>query len=363
MNKRQEPLVTVVTPVYNMGDYLADCVESVLAQTYQNYEYIIVNNCSTDQTLEVASKYAKRDSRIRVHNNDRFVPVIENHNIAFGLMSPAATYCKPVSADDFVFPECIARMVELAECHPSVGIVGCYQLSGVRILWQGFEYPKAVMPGLELGRRIFRSNDPTFGFGSPTSLLYRADLVRARQEFFPGPSPHADTSACFAALRQSDFGFVYQVLAYERVHARTQSSASKVLDRYTSASLSDLIEYGPDYLPREELDRRVTKTLSAYRRSLAVNFALGSRGTDYWQYHEGRLRDLGFPLTRSQLIGTALITILREMANPARAVDKLRRRLSQRGEDHKRDAVIDSGHAEEVPPLTPLKATGRKSPF
>jgi len=342
MDKRQQPLVTVVTPVYNMGEYLADCVESVLAQTYQDFEYIIVNNCSTDQTLEVASKYAKRDSRIRVHNNDRFVPVIENHNIAFRLMSPAATYCKPVSADDFVFPDCIARMVDLAECHPSVGIVGCYQLSGDRILWQGFEYPRAVMPGRELGRRIFRSSDPTLGFGSPTSLMYRADLVRATHEFFPNPSPHADTSACFASLRQSDFGFVYQVLAYERVHAQTVSSASKALDRYTSASLNDLIDYGPDYLPREELDRRIATTLQAYRRSLAVNFVVGLRGKDYWQYHEGRLKELGFTLTRSQLIGTALITALREMANPAKAVGKLRRRLAQRGEDTKPAAVIDS---------------------
>ena len=46
-----EPLVSVVTPVYNGDKYLADCVESVLKQTYQNWEYVIVNNCSTDRTL------------------------------------------------------------------------------------------------------------------------------------------------------------------------------------------------------------------------------------------------------------------------------------------------------------------------
>ena len=54
------------------------------------------------------------------------------------------------------------------------------------------------------------------------------------------------------------------------------------------------------------------------------------------------VKELGFPLTRSQLIGTALITVLREMANPAKAIGKLRRRLSQRREDTKPDAVIDS---------------------
>ena len=57
--------------------------------------------------------YAKRDSRVRVHNNEKFVGVIENHNIAFSLISPAAKYCKVVSADDIIFPESIRRLVEV----------------------------------------------------------------------------------------------------------------------------------------------------------------------------------------------------------------------------------------------------------
>jgi len=74
----EEPLVTVLTPVYNGEAFLEECIESVLRQTYRNYEYIIVNNCSKDRTPEIASQYAKRDSRIRVHNNNDFVGVIEN---------------------------------------------------------------------------------------------------------------------------------------------------------------------------------------------------------------------------------------------------------------------------------------------
>ena len=100
--------VSVLTPTYNMGPFLADCIEGVLKSTYENFEYIMVNNCSTDQSLEIASSYAKMDSRIRVHNNDTFVGVIANHNNAFGLMSGDAKYCKVVSADDLLLPECIA---------------------------------------------------------------------------------------------------------------------------------------------------------------------------------------------------------------------------------------------------------------
>ncbi len=58
------PLVCVLTPVYNGADFIEQCIESVLAQSFTNYEYIIINNCSTDNTLEIARRYAAKDSRI-----------------------------------------------------------------------------------------------------------------------------------------------------------------------------------------------------------------------------------------------------------------------------------------------------------
>ena len=54
MSPMEQPLVSVLTPVYNGEPYLGECIESVLNQTYQNFEYIIVNNCSKDRTLEIA---------------------------------------------------------------------------------------------------------------------------------------------------------------------------------------------------------------------------------------------------------------------------------------------------------------------
>ena len=54
------PQVSVVTPVYNGGEYLAQCIESVISQSYGNWEYIIVDNCSTDNSLDIANTYAER---------------------------------------------------------------------------------------------------------------------------------------------------------------------------------------------------------------------------------------------------------------------------------------------------------------
>ena len=93
MRLDKQPLVSVMTPVYNGEDFLAECIESVINQTYQNFEYIIVNNCSKDRSLQIAQEYAKKDPRIKIHDNEKFVGVIDNHNTAFNRMSPNAKYC------------------------------------------------------------------------------------------------------------------------------------------------------------------------------------------------------------------------------------------------------------------------------
>src|SRR5437764_11981376 len=115
MNTASQPFVSIVTPVYNEARYLSECIESVLAQTYQNWDYTIVNNCSTDESLEIASQYAVKDRRIRVHRNQQFLPPIANYNIALQQISPESKYCKVVLEDDWIFPDCLETMVAVAE--------------------------------------------------------------------------------------------------------------------------------------------------------------------------------------------------------------------------------------------------------
>lgn len=149
---KTEPLVSVVTPVYNGDKFLAECIESILGQTYSNWEYVIVNNCSKDHTLAIAQRYAQQDSRIRIHDNTAFLDLMPNWNHAMRQIAPESSYCKVVHADDWLFPDCLARMVDVAEAHPAVGLVGAYCLYGKEVGLDGLAYPSTVVSGWEIGR-------------------------------------------------------------------------------------------------------------------------------------------------------------------------------------------------------------------
>ena len=324
-----EPAVSVVTPVYNGAPYLRECIESVLAQTYTNWEYTIVNNCSTDDTLAIAEEYAKKDRRIRVHSNDVFLDVIANHNLAFRLISPDSKYCKVVSADDWIFPECIARMVGVADANPSIGIVGSYQLSGGagnwQVRWDVLPYPGAVLPGKEICRHHLLGGPHVFA--NPTCVLYRSDLIRVQERFFPHSRPGADTSACYKYLQYADFGFVHQVLSYERVHESAITTNCRSLNSFLPDLLQDLMDYGPIYLTPDELNERINGVLATYYRFLAAS-VFHFRDKTFWNYHKQRFADSSQPLSRLRLATAICAKLADLLLNPKQTLEKALKRTS-----------------------------------
>lgn len=321
------PLVSVLTPVYNGARYIGECIESVRNQSYRHWEYVIVDNCSTDATGDIAARYAAIDSRINVVTNRTFVGVIENHNITFGLMSPDSAYCKVVSADDWITPDCLERLVRLAEAHPSVGIVGSYQLSDREVRWRGLPADTEVISGWEVCRRTLL--DELDVFGTPTSNLYRSTLVRAHQPFFPHSLPHADTSACYRYLQHCDFGFVHAVLSIERVHSDRVTARTQRFNMGDVAHLEGLLEYGPVYLTATEFQRRKHDAMERYYRFLG-GCALKMREKEFWTFHARRLRELGHPIPWRKVIKAAHDEVIDEMRNPRVAVGKLASVLRQR---------------------------------
>jgi glycosyltransferase involved in cell wall biosynthesis len=123
-----------LTPFFNTEKYLAECIESVVRQTYQNWDYVLVNNRSTDGSVRIAEKYAKQfPARVRIEHNSEFLSQVQNYDHALRFISPESRYCKVVQADDWLFPECVKSMVAVAEAHPTVGIVAAYELEGDKV--------------------------------------------------------------------------------------------------------------------------------------------------------------------------------------------------------------------------------------
>ena len=343
---RPEPLVSVITPVYNGETYLAECVESVLAQTYTNWEFVIVNNRSTDGTLDMAQRYARRDARIRIHTNAEFVGALQNQNNAFRQMSPAAKYCKVVHADDWLFPECLSRMVAVAEINPSVGIVGAYSMEGLSVKCTGIPYQTTVMPGRELGRRTLR--DDFYVFLSPTSLLIRADLIRDKEAFYNESYLHADLEACFEILLRADFGFVHQILTFVRVHERSISAS--VASRYNTYLLAwlDLVRrYGRSYFADDEYEQVWRLRSDEYYRFLGKSvFEL--RGKEFWDYHRRELRRIGHPLRLGRLFGAAALEAIDPFLHPVRVAKHTLKSVHRR-----RGTGTAAGRPERAPGPAP----------
>jgi len=322
------PLVSILTPVFNGETTIRSCVESVLAQTYRHWDYTIVNNCSTDRTLDIAREYAARDCRIRVHDNETSVRVIANHNIAFRQVSPDSKYCKVVAADDWLFPECLERMVGLAEAHPTVGIVGAYGLRGTQVEWTGLPYPSTVVPGREPCRlRLLSGRDV---FGAPTSVLYRSDIVRSRQAFFNESNLHGDSEACFEVLQHCDFGFVHQVLSCRGEGRPGSMSAFAETRGYQwVGAFTELVTYGPRYLTEDELRRRIRAQLRGYYQYLGRQL-YARRDAQFWALHREKLGALGFPLSRVRVAVHAALCPVELLLEPKWMVEKIARMLRGR---------------------------------
>lgn len=314
------PLVSIVTPVYNEAEYLAECIESVLTQTYQEWDLTIIDNCSTDGSLEVARRYAAKDSRIRIHQNQQLLPAIANHNAALRQISPQSKYCKVVFGDDWIFPNCLEQMVAVAEDYPSIGIVGAYALEGERVAWTGLPYPSSFVPGREICRRHLL--DGLYVFGPANAVLYRADLVRSRDPFYNETNIHADTEVCFALLNASDFGFVHQVLTFSRVRPRSLSTASKDLQTSYGCILRILAAHAPDYLSPEECENRTSEHLSEYYAFLGKSALLG-RDKEFWNYHRKELTKAGVGFSRSRLAKGILTTLCIAALRPTESLERL----------------------------------------
>jgi len=331
MEMNGSPLVGVVTPFYNTREYLAECIESVLRQTYQNWEYVLVDNHSTDGSAEIAQTYASRfPGKIRVIQPETFLAQVPNYN--FGLQTVAAIgkYSKMVQADDWIYPECLEQLVVVAESDAKIAITSSYRLKGNRVLGEGLPYQTCVVEGPEVCRLQLRAG--AFIFGTPTTMLYRSSIIERDRPFYDPNSFFDDTDCSYRVLRDWKFGFSHRVLSFSRVDDDSMRGQVKdfnpdVLDRFLQIS-----RFGPVYLEEGEFAQLYDRARGEYYNFLARSLLAG-RNAELWRYHLQGLESAGLRLDKVRLGKHAALEILNAAANPgrtgARAYRKLRSFLAK----------------------------------
>jgi glycosyltransferase involved in cell wall biosynthesis len=289
------PLVSVVTPFYNTAEYLPECIESVLGQTYENWEYTLINNCSTDGSAEIAASYAARfPDKIRVVHTSSFLSQVQNYNFALACISCESKYCKMVQADDLIFPDCIRSMVEAAEANPSAGIVAAYELQGEKVRLDGLPYGRSLFKGRDVCRLYFLKG--IYLFGTPTSLLMRSEPVRSRNPFFEERyAPFEDGDACLDVLRTWDFAFVHQVLTYTRLDNGGMSARLWSFGAESFVRLARLVAHGRNYLSQEEYRECLKRAEREYFLPLTkAACALHGESREFWEFHRRGLASFNY---------------------------------------------------------------------
>jgi glycosyltransferase involved in cell wall biosynthesis len=119
-SKNKRILISVLMTAYNREKYISEAIESVLASDFHDFELIIVDDCSIDNTVEIAKKYEIQDSRVKVYINDKNLGDYQNRNKAASYAK--GKYIKYVDADDYIYPNGLETIATQMELYPYVGL-------------------------------------------------------------------------------------------------------------------------------------------------------------------------------------------------------------------------------------------------
>lgn len=165
-----KPLVSVFIPVYNSEDYIKDALNSIVTQTYTNLEIIIVDDCSTDQSIEIINSF--QDSRIRLIRNEENKGIPYNRNL--GLNESKGKYMAIMDADDIAMPNRIEEQVAFMEKHQDIDAIGTYyEMFGSKVS-RTFK-PKYISPEEIKVQLLFFSQ-----IGNPTAMV-RLETIKKHQ--------------------------------------------------------------------------------------------------------------------------------------------------------------------------------------
>ena len=232
-----QPLVSVLMTAYNREKYIKEAIESVLASTYQHLELIVVDDCSSDQTLTIAEEFAKKDQRVRVYRNEQRLGQFQNRNRAATYAK--GKYIKYFDSDDILYAHSLVLMVNIMEQFPECAIGLAYTKEK-----SPFPFPHKYEPVEAYREHYF---DGGFLFMGPGGLIIRTEVFNEVGGFhyYGMPSDNHFTLRVAALYPVVTF---YADLFWWRVH----ENQAYAIGHADCNNISDSFRFNIDILTRKE---------------------------------------------------------------------------------------------------------------
>jgi len=243
------PAVSILTTCYDREAYLGQAIESVLASSFEDFEYIIVDDGSSDSSVEIAQRYAAADPRIRVHVNERNLGDYPNRNRAASFAQ--GEYIKYVDSDDIICPHGLQVMVECMRRFPDAALGVCRPPDGVR------PYPYSLHPAEAYRRHFF--GDGLFSNGPLSSIIRRASFEATGG--FSGRRYLGDTELWLGLARRQPVVLMVAGLTWWRSHGTQEMGHEiKSLDALSPRfdMVKDALEHALCPLTADEVQRAMT---------------------------------------------------------------------------------------------------------
>lgn len=176
------PKISVCIPAYNSALYIGKTIQSVLDQTFQDYELIIGDDTSVDQTQSVVAGF--RDPRIRFYQNERNLGLTGNWNSC--VARATGEYVLVLCADDLLEKDCLQKKAVLLDQYPSAALAcsatKVIDADGAIVMSRRYYKGDRLFDGKWFLRRAFRDRNR---YGEPSNVLYRASAAKQSGEFSP----------------------------------------------------------------------------------------------------------------------------------------------------------------------------------
>ena len=217
------PLVSVLIPSFNYARYLPEAIDSVLDQRLRDFELIVVDDASTDDSASVLQRYADRDERIRIHVNARNAGMVETWNDC--LLLARGTFVKYLHADDMLaVPTALEQWVAMLDADPSIALAACAReiidASSRRQRVDGYSRRRIVERGEDAIARCI--GDGGNLIGEPSAVMFRR--VEGQRGFDDAYRQLVDLEMWFHLLRRGKLSFTPSCLCRFRRHERQQSN-------------------------------------------------------------------------------------------------------------------------------------------